>query len=163
MSKPTRPISFPSSGGDLRRDFGFRLVLLARHWRQAIDHELFCAGLSDATWRPLVYLHRLGDGVRQKDLAAAMGLDGSSVVRLLDILTKRGLVIRTEDPSDGRVKRLSLSDEGRTTLAEVHRLLRDAEERFLTDCTDQDIATMMTAMAQIEHRLEESALNDSGL
>ncbi|GAB3442371.1 MarR family winged helix-turn-helix transcriptional regulator [Insolitispirillum peregrinum] len=147
------PFRFDSADGDLRQELGFHLVLLARHWRQTVDHHLHDAGLSDATWRPLVYLHRLGDGVRQKDLAAAMGMDASSVVRLLDILIRRGLVRRSDDPVDGRVKRLSLSSEGRTVLAEVQRLLLAVEHDLLADCDEDDITRMMGIMAKIARRL----------
>ncbi|MBS0469189.1 MAG: MarR family transcriptional regulator [Proteobacteria bacterium] len=51
-------------------------------------------GLSDAAWTPLVHLHRLGDGISQTDMAAAEGLDGSSLVRLPDMLVAQGLIER---------------------------------------------------------------------
>ena len=61
----------------------FRLAVVSRNWRKVLDREVQSAGLTDATWRPLVHLHFLGDGTRQKDLAASVGIEGPSVVRLL--------------------------------------------------------------------------------
>ena len=50
---------------------------------QAVDAELQAFGLTDATWRPLAYVGRLGGGVRQKELAIALAIEGPSLVRLL--------------------------------------------------------------------------------
>src|SRR5260370_35808556 len=78
------------------RDFGFRIARIARRLRQAVDSELGAYGLTEATWRPLAYVGRLGEGVRQRELAAALGIEGPSLVRLLDNLERRGLIERRE-------------------------------------------------------------------
>ena len=44
--------------------------------------------------------------MRQKDLAAALGLDGSSVVRLLDALETSGHIERREEGKDRRAKKI---------------------------------------------------------
>ena len=77
-------------------DFGFRVARIARRLRQAVDAELRVLGLTEATWRPLAYVGRLGEGVRQRELAAALGIEGPSLVRLLDNLERRGLIERRE-------------------------------------------------------------------
>ena len=60
--------------------------MLARRWRAFLDTALQDAGLTEAAWAPLMHLHRLGDGVQQKILAARIGIDTSTLVRLIDIL-----------------------------------------------------------------------------
>src|SRR3546814_1064441 len=90
-------------------DFGFRAALGVRRLRQAVDTELRAYGLTEATWRPLAYVGRLGDGVRQKDLATALGIEGPSLVRLLDTLERRGLVERREDDADRRARGIHLT------------------------------------------------------
>ena len=56
----------------------FRLTCLTRRWRQVLDAEFQFSGLTDATWRPLLHLYLRGDGIRQKDLAASVGIEGPS-------------------------------------------------------------------------------------
>ncbi|WP_410859550.1 MarR family winged helix-turn-helix transcriptional regulator, partial [Paraburkholderia sp. SIMBA_054] len=56
--------------------------------------------MTDATWVPLVHLHQTGGGLTQKELAALVGIDGSSLVRLLDILCRQGLAERRVDERD---------------------------------------------------------------
>lgn len=137
-----------------RLDFGYRLVILARRWRTAIDARLHAAGLTDATWRPLIYLHRMGDGTRQKDLAASLGLDGSAVVRLLDLLAGRGLVERREDLADKRAKTLHLTEAGREMIATVTGLLIPFEAELLSGLDDGTMLTLLDSFDQIEQSLD---------
>lgn len=142
-----------------RLDFGYRLVILARRWRAAIDARLHAAGLTDATWRPLIYLHRMGDGARQKDLAAALGLDCSAVVRLLDLLAGRGLVERREDPADKRAKTLHLTDSGRSLISTVTGLLIPFEADLLRGLDDGTIVALLDSFDRIEKSLDSARLD----
>src|SRR5215469_9761990 len=87
-----------------RDGFGSLIARAARQWRRAVDRRLQPFGLTEATWLPLIYLARAQAPMRQKDLAAALGLDGSSVVRLLDALEASGLIERHEVGADRRAK-----------------------------------------------------------
>ncbi|MFG1220860.1 MarR family winged helix-turn-helix transcriptional regulator [Xanthobacter wiegelii] len=137
-----------------RARFGVRFALLARRWRRALDARLAEAGLSDATWVPLVHLHESGDGITQKELAALVGIDGSSLVRLLDILCRQGLVERRVDAADARARLVHLTDAGRARVAEIRRELEKGEAEMLADLSDADIAAMLRNFQLIEQRLQ---------
>lgn len=156
MQDRTPPHTPPHPPAAARRALGFRLVLLARRWRHAIDAELQAAGLTDATWRPLIHLHKMGDGMRQKDLAASLGMDGSSVVRLLDVLASRGLVERREDSADGRAKTLHLTSAGLERVERVQHFITAYEEELLSGFSDAEIATLTEAFDRMEARLDDA-------
>lgn len=137
-----------------RARFGVRFALLARRWRRALDARLAEAGLSDATWVPLVHLHESGDGITQKELAALVGIDGSSLVRLLDILCRQGLVERRVDAADARARLVHLTDAGRARVTEIRRELEKGEAEMLADLSDADIAAMLRNFQLIEQRLQ---------
>lgn len=137
-----------------RARFGVRFSMLARRWRRALDAHLVASGLSDATWVPLVHLHELGDGVTQKQLAARVGLDGSSLVRLLDILSRQGLLERRTDTADARARLVFLTEAGRARVAEIRKALVEAEAEMLQDISDADLAAMLTHFSLIEERLQ---------
>ncbi|QEM67728.1 MarR family transcriptional regulator [Geobacter sp. FeAm09] len=128
----------------------FRLGLLTRHWRQVLDTTFQSAGLTDATWRPLLHLHLLGDGVRQKELAAAIGIEGPSLVRLLDTLMLKGLVQRSEDATDRRAKRLCLTPAGETTVARIREALATLDSELLSPFSAGDIASLDGYVATLE-------------
>jgi len=141
---------------DPKAVFGGAVVVFARRWRMFIDEKLAESGLTDASWTPLIYLHRLGDGMLQKELAAASGLDESSLVRLIDILSKRGLLERRIDPGDRRARRLFLTDKGRKTAFAIREQLVTLEKELLADFSDTDIAAVLRVCERVEDRIEEA-------
>lgn len=136
-----------------RSQFGSRFSLLARRWRRALDIRLAQAGLTDATWVPLVHLHQTGGGLTQKELAALVGIDGSSLVRLLDILCRQGLAERRVDERDSRARLVHLTAQGEKRVAEIRQELAKGEQEMLADLSDNDIAIMLRSFDSIEHRL----------
>ena len=133
-----------------RSNLIFRLSHLARRWRQVLDAEAQAAGLTDATWRPLLHLYRLGDGVRQKDLAAAIGIEGPSLVRLLDTLVAKGLIERSEDGTDRRAKQLSLTPEGREVVVRIRDTVTSLENELLSPFRDDEIAQAAAFIQRLE-------------
>src|SRR4030081_579381 len=84
----------------LRDGFASLVARAARQWRRAVDRRLQPFGLTEAMWLPLIHLARASVPMRQKDLAASLVLDGSSVVRLLDALETAGLIRRPAEGDD---------------------------------------------------------------
>ena len=137
-----------------RDRFGFAFITLARQWHRVVDTRLAEAGLSDATWRPLVHLAEGGDGISQRDLAARISLDTSTLVRLLDMLETRGLVERRVDSSDRRARRIHLTAEGRTELARIRAMLLQAERELLAEISEDETGAMLDAFTRIAARAE---------
>ena len=107
------------------------MVVGARHWRRICQTALANYGISEACAVPLLMIVRLGDGVRQVAVAHAAGLEGPSLVRLLDQLCASGFVVRTADSTDRRAKALSLTDAGRTMAESIEaELVRLRHELF---------------------------------
>lgn len=73
----------------------------------------------------------------EKDCASALaehlGIEGQSLVRLIDHLESSGLVVRRDDPTDRRAKVLMLTEAGKTMAAQVDQVVRDIRERLLQD------------------------------
>lgn len=133
--------------------FGFHLVGLSRRWRRHLDDELADAGLSDATWTPLVHLHAAGGALHQKDLAARVGLDRSSLVRLLDILEARGLVTRSVDARDRRARQLELTPAGLSAVKAIRRRIDAIERRLLDGVGEKEMEVALGVFARIEDRI----------
>ncbi|MBW6400785.1 MarR family transcriptional regulator [Roseomonas sp. HJA6] len=136
-----------------RLRFGLAFVLLARRWRRTLDRHLADLGLTDATWVPLVHLEEAGEPISQTELAARVGVEGSSLVRLIDILVGRGLILRTVDPLDRRTRRISLTAAGRDSLRDIRRILAEAEAEMLADVGDAEVAGALDLFARIDRRL----------
>jgi MarR family transcriptional regulator for hemolysin len=133
-------------------EIGFLIRRIGRLWRREADQALLDHGLSQATALPLVVLSRWGKSVRQGVLAEEMGIEGPSLVRLIDLLQAEGLVERREDPTDRRAKMLHLTALGQTKAEEVNRVLRRVRAYLLKDISSEDLAVTFEALRSIEQR-----------
>jgi MarR family transcriptional regulator, transcriptional regulator for hemolysin len=133
---------------------GVQLVQLGRGWRRALDEELVGYGLTDATWRPLFHLGRLGDGIRQTALAEALGIQGPSLVRLLDNLERDGLIVRREDQGDRRAKILAMTADGRRIYQQVQAVTERVAERLLAGTDEQDIDAVLRLFNRLNTALQ---------
>lgn len=138
-----------------RLDFGFSVARISRRLRQAVDAELRAFGLTEATWRPLIYVRRLGDGVRQKELAAALAIEGPSLVRLLDNLERRGLIERREDETDRRARGIHLTLSGRALAVRAAKVGGEIQARLLARVPLAELEACQRVLASIERELEE--------
>ncbi|AQS85628.1 MAG: MarR family transcriptional regulator [Acetobacter aceti] len=133
----------------LRRRFSYRLVRLATQWRREIDLDLRQFDLTDATWRPLYYLRILPAPVHQTDLARAMLVEAQSLVRLLDVLERQGLIHRDTDPDDRRSKLVSLTDAGVAMGETVLGVADDVAVRFLDGVSDEALKECEAVFDQV--------------
>src|ERR1700759_3093368 len=115
----------------VRNTFASLVARAARQWRRAVDRQLQPFGLTEATWLPLIHLARAPAPMRQKDLAASLVLDGSSVVRLLDALETAGLIERREGNGDRRAKIITVTTRGLSIIDQVEAVSREVRNATL--------------------------------
>jgi MarR family transcriptional regulator, organic hydroperoxide resistance regulator len=112
-----------SSGGtavavdeDLSRDVMRHVLGVMQAIKQ---HVADLAVAFDLTLSQLDALKNLGAACSQRELAQCLHFDASNVTDIVDRLEERGLVQRTIDPNDRRVRRLVLTPEGEAVRAEL--------------------------------------------
>lgn len=138
----------------IQNEMGLLITRISRLWRRQADQALADHGLSEATAVPLMILSRRGKSVRQGVLADEMGIEGPSLVRLIDLLQAEGLVERREDPTDRRAKILHLTATGEAKADEINRVLRRVRSYLLKDIPGDHLAVTFEALRSIERRAE---------
>ncbi|MFI4985597.1 MAG: MarR family winged helix-turn-helix transcriptional regulator [Solirubrobacterales bacterium] len=113
--------------------------------------------LSFTQLKALCALETDGEERSVKALAESMGLSLPAMSRAVDGLFERGFVEREEDPTDRRMKRVRLTDAGRT----VPRALNDARLSALAELMgsldDEEAGALEQALGLILERREEIA------
>ena len=137
----------------LQDRFGEMVGELARLWRVEMNRRLQPHGLSVGQWLALRALARKGDGTVQKELAEAIGIEGSTLVGLLDRLSKAGLVERREASHDRRFKSVHLSAEASRRIAELEAVHRDVRRELYADISEEDMAYCLRVFERIGTRL----------
>ncbi len=134
-------------------EFARRLLPLARRWRAVADAAVAGFGLSDATGWVLLHVGRLGDGVRQTELAGALDIQGASLVRLIDQLERAGLVARRVDAEDRRVNRVELTEAGENAVVQMEQALRQIRHELFEGVGDEELRMANTMLELLDHRV----------
>ncbi|MFN8923674.1 MAG: MarR family winged helix-turn-helix transcriptional regulator, partial [Sphingobacteriia bacterium] len=72
----------------------------------------------------LAYLFEY-EGLKQNQIAAAVGRDKTAINRLIDGLEHKSLVRRQQDPEDKRINQVVLTPQAEQMKARLHRLAAD--------------------------------------
>ncbi len=136
--------------------FELSLVELAHKWRRVVDDELRPFGLSQATWRTLYFISRTGGEIPQKDLAFAIGIEGPSLVHLLDQLEGAGLIERRVSSTDRRAKSVHLLDKGSEQVALIQDVLSEVRHRLLDAIDPAQLESCRQVFVQILDNAENT-------
>ncbi|WP_305822531.1 MarR family winged helix-turn-helix transcriptional regulator [Massilia brevitalea] len=137
----------PNPGLSPAEGFSMALHATAREWRIAIDKRLKDLGVGQSGWMTIAMIAKAKEPLSQRALADLLGIEGPSVVSMLDRLERDGLVRREPSPLDRRVKLAHLTDDGRALYAKV-RKEADAFRSAMLDGLDP--ATLTAAAELLE-------------
>jgi len=150
------------SGADaLRRTLTRDMYALASYLMRTANVGTFNAiaelDLSFTQLKALCALEMDGEERSVKALAASMGVSLATMSRAVDGLFERGFVEREEDPVDRRMKRVRLTEAGRT----VPRALNEARLSALADLMgsleENEAGALEHALGLILERREDIA------
>lgn len=133
---------------NIRQAFGSRLGHTSRRWRQAVDQRLQPFNLTEATWLPLLYVARGRQPMRQKNLADALGIEGSTLVRLIDALDCAGLIERRTG-DDRRARTLHITPRGDELVEQLEAAVADIRQQILADISDAELALTLGVLERI--------------
>lgn len=132
---------------ELESSFIAALCPLREKLRRFYDQELTVFGLSRSVAIPLMHIWKT-DGIRQRELAARLDIEGPSLVRLLDQLSTAGLVVRRADPDDQRAKTLHLTPAGTALALRMVPVVQGLRGQLLAGVSDADLAACLRTFTQ---------------
>lgn len=110
-------------------------------------HYARASGLSMSQLGVLFHLSRRpGCGVT--DLGDHLGVTSAAASQLLDRLVQHGLILRSEDPHDRRVKQIVLTDKGRLVLEEGIQARQDFLD-YLAEALSEEEKDQVSASLQL--------------
>jgi DNA-binding MarR family transcriptional regulator len=137
---------------DLSRSLvGFMKYLLHTHGRPFFD-AIAELDLSLTQVRTLRILCLDRDEISLKELAGVLGLSMPAVSRSVEALVQRGLLTRTEDTEDRRLKQLRATDEARALVDRLLELRFAGLEDFVASLSPRERARLGAALAPIVAR-----------
>lgn len=133
---------------------GLMLAETARTWRNKLDARLKPLGLSQAKWMVLYHLSHTEVPLTQKDLAERLGIEGPTLVGLLNRLSAGQLIERKASLQDRRSKFVYLTPKAKELVPRMQQITRDLRREILQEFPQEEIVAGMHLMTKIKSRIE---------
>jgi MarR family transcriptional regulator for hemolysin len=133
---------------------GVQLARAAKSVSRAFDDALAAAGGSTPTWLVLVSLMS-GEHGMQRELAAAVGIEGPTLTHHLNRMEADGLVVRSRDPENRRVHRVELTDEGRAAFHRLRRTVLAFDRRLCGGLDDAQVQLLGELLGRLRSNVAD--------
>jgi DNA-binding MarR family transcriptional regulator len=127
---------------------GYLLARICRAHRGNAHERLSKIGLHPGQEMFLLRLWRK-DGQTQKELADDICVQPATITRMIDRLTKAGLVERQADAEDRRVSRVYLTEAGRALQQPVEDVWREVEQQSFANLTLDEQILLRRLLLQV--------------
>jgi len=108
-------------------------------------------GVSLWEWRTVALLGGAQDAQSLNELARAAGMDKSQMSRVVAGLTRKMIVVRATDASDGRGIRLSLTAKGKSLYRKLIHAAAERNDAFVGCLTAKERVALDAIMAKLAH------------
>lgn len=122
----------------MRRHFGHYLRILHGCTDQIMSTAVAQMDLTPVQSRVMGYLAHRAQPPCAKDVEAEFGLTHPTVSGILSRLEKKRFVEFRPDPADRRCKRIFVLEKGWEHIGQIHRVIRENEERIVRDFSEEE-------------------------
>jgi DNA-binding MarR family transcriptional regulator len=158
----TKAASESISGAQLAPDLYALVVFLHKN----CTSDLFEAmGELEMTITQIKLLHQLEIATREltlKEAAELVPLSLPAASRTVDDLVRRGMVERNEDVEDRRMKRVRLTEAGRSVIRQLNAARLNGLEQFTQDLNDDERQMLAGALQQLLQRPDIAVCRPEG-
>jgi MarR family transcriptional regulator for hemolysin len=134
--------------------FASELGRVHRKWRARLDERLKDTGLTHARWHALLAIWRQKDALMQRELAQILGIEGPTLVHILDWLEEKGLIRRCAAEGDRRANEIRATVVAKPVMARIAQIADSLRSELLADIPAEDLATATRVLKAIGDRLE---------
>lgn len=117
---------------------GLQLATTARVVSRAFDASLAAAGGSLPTWLVLMSLKTRATA-NQRELAAAVGIQGATLTHHLNGMESDGLLTRRRDPANRRVHLVELTEQGEAAFHRLRQVAIAHDRKLREGLADHDL------------------------
>jgi MarR family transcriptional regulator for hemolysin len=139
---------------DLDERFSGALHNASRSWRQAMDRRLKYLGMSQASWMTVAMAAKADSPLSQSELADRLGIEGATMVAMVDRLVSAGLVKREASTTDRRVKRVVLTRAGLDLYEKVKSVAAALRREMLLDVDPKKLLAATELLEYLQAKID---------
>lgn len=126
---------------DFENSIGFIINRTGKMLIQVFDQELRKNfGITYGQWKIIIILVNNDDGLTQKEIADKLGLEGATLIPIIDKLEKDGYVVRKVDKNDRRNNRIFLTEKTNSALDLMVNCGINIKNMSMKNISEQNIA-----------------------
>jgi MarR family transcriptional regulator for hemolysin len=138
---------------DFENNIGFIVNRTAKAFVKAVDSELReKVGVTFGQWKVMVMLVNQ-NGLSQKDIANRLGLEGPTLIPIIDKMEKEGLVIRKVDLADRRNNRIYRTKKADLLWDKMIKCALEIRQVSVKDIPEENINIMRNVLEKIWQNL----------
>lgn len=138
---------------DFESSVGYVVNTTAKAFQKALDAELRKnVGVSISQWRVISTLVRQ-PGITQKEIADRVGIEGSTLVPIIDKMEKDGFVKRKLDDEDRRINRIYLTTKADDLWNSMIECALKIRKLSTKEISEEEIKTALDVLRKISKNL----------
>ena len=130
------------------------IVVAGRRWRKLANERIRPTGHTMARWETLFLVAFSDHALTQGELARLLNVEGPTLVRMLDVLSKEGLIERRQSEIDRRVTTNAITAQGRQAIDDIMSVTNALRAEVLQGIDHGELRVMMKVLAQIIERID---------
>jgi MarR family transcriptional regulator for hemolysin len=127
---------------------GLELASVARSVGRAFDDALAAAGGSRPVWLVLLAL-KSRPPANQRELAAAVGIQGATLTHHLNAMESDGLLTRRRDPANRRVHLVELTGKGEAAFHRLRMVAAEHDARLRSGLADVELDQLRALLRRL--------------
>jgi MarR family transcriptional regulator for hemolysin len=140
---------------DFENSIGFIINRTGKALVYAFDQELRKSfGITFGQWKIIITLANNNDGLTQKEIAEKLGLEGPTIIPIIDKLEKDGFVIRIADKNDRRNNRIFLTKKTNESIDSMVSYALKIKEISVRNISEQDISITKYTLEKMWHNIQ---------
>lgn len=132
-----------------------RLQIAAHRLQKAADREVLQAGGITTAQAAVLAVVRRHEPALQQQVARELGINDSAMTAMVGRLLKLGLLDRSDDDSDARAWRLSVSEQGRQAMARIDKPFRAINARIERALGGLDAQALADVLERLSDEFEQ--------
>jgi len=150
---------YGESAPDERDETHFRitraLVVATRRWRKLANDRVKSLGQNMARWETLYLMACSDEELSQGELAKVVGVEGPTMVHMLDALARDGLIERYQSTADRRVTHNRITEKGRQATRDIMAITNELRDELLGDIDPDKLDVTLEVLESIHARLDD--------
>lgn len=147
---------------DFKESIGYSVAMAYRALRMALDAKLVRYGITFRQWQVLAGLALEGE-ISQVKLAELIGVEGPTLVRILDRMEHKGWIKRNVSSRDRRQKLITPTKKVEGAWRKMTECAHGVRNNAVKGISTKDVANLRRLLEKIRENLDEKYVNEKSV